>query len=231
METERRTIDNREHFLIVDLDQRYHDVARQLGWTEREGAFDCLEPNDSPHLDRIYRNFADSAESLILQRAGELPIPWDQALLAFLRIVDGSPITWYLVGSAALAVRGLDVAPGDIDLATDAAGAQALDELLLNCLVQPTSRTPDWIAEWFGRSFMGASLEWVGEVNERADTPLPSDFGPSAARRLETINWRNYQLRVPPLDLQLEVTRRRGRTQRAEQIAQRLREIQRQVDG
>ena len=40
-------------------------------------------------------------------------------------------------------------------------------------------------------------------------------FGPMAARRLETAEWRGYALRVPPLDLQLAVTERRGLAERA----------------
>ncbi len=34
----------------------------------------------------------------------------------------------------------------------------------------------------------------------------------------ETINWNGYQLQVPPLDLQLMVSQRRGLTERAEKI-------------
>jgi len=43
---------------------------------------------------------------------------------------------------------------------------------------------------------------------------LPSDFGPVAASRLETVTWEGWQLRVPPLDLQRAVSERRGLTTR-----------------
>jgi hypothetical protein len=42
------------------------------------------------------------------------------------------------------------------------------------------------------------------------DVPLPCDFGPVAASRLETVTWEDWQLRVPPLDLQRAVSQRRG---------------------
>jgi hypothetical protein len=58
----------------------------------------------------------------------------------------------------------------------------------------------------------------VGRVNARADDPLPSDFGPAAAERLEPVEWRGRVIRVPPLELQLAVNGRRGLAERVEKI-------------
>jgi hypothetical protein len=86
-----------------------------------------------------------------------------------------------------------------------------------------------WICHWFGRAFPGALVEWVGGVDDRADQPTPSDYGPTAARRREMIRWRGHWLRVPPLELQLAVNERRGRIERAELIRAALRTAS--VDG
>jgi len=59
-------------------------------------------------------------------------------------------------------------------------------------------------------------------VNQRADDPLPSDFGPTAASRLEQVTWHGTVLRVPPLDLQLEVSKRRGLADRVAKIERAL---------
>lgn len=56
----------------------------------------------------------------------------------------------------------------------------------------------------------GARVEWVGGVGPAADEPLATDFGLAAAARLETVRWRDWSLRVPPLDLQRAVSVRRG---------------------
>ena len=45
-----------------------------------------------------------------------------------------------------------------------------------------------------------------------------SDFGPTATGRLDTVTWRGHTLRVPPLDLQLQVSERRGMAARVEEI-------------
>lgn len=207
-------------FIIADLDPAYHQAARDLVYGQVPEGFAKTYPADTPGLGRIYQNFARCAEPMILQAAGAVPVPWQQALLAFLERVAGEPIDWWLAGSAALAVRGAPVAPHDLDLIVDDAGAQRLGALLQDALVEPVIPVQGWVCSWWGRAFLGARFEWVGGVNAAADQPAPSDFGPAAAGRLETVEWRGHRIRVPPLDLQLQVSLRRGLHERAEQIRQ-----------
>jgi len=42
------------------------------------------------------------------------------------------------------------------------------------------------------------------------DARRKSDIGPAAAARAETLEWQGLQYQLPPLDLQLAVTRERG---------------------
>ena len=218
MKTLCRTVGSQTYFIISELDLAYYDLVRDLAFSRVEDGFAKVFPTDSPHLDHIYHNFARCAEELILQLASVHPAPWEQALLALLEKIKDQDIDWWLVGSAALAVRGIDVSPHDIDLSVDDAGANKLGEVLLDYLVQPVEAAQDWICNWFGRAFLHARIEWVGGVDERADTPDMSDFGPTAATRRETINWHGHELQVPPLDLQLMVSERRELTERAEKI-------------
>jgi len=215
MRTIYRTGDDRAYFVVADLDSAYHESARQLGFEPVEDGWARAFPAASPHLDRAYENFARCAEEYILQRAGARPVPWQRALETFLRLVEGRPIAWWLVGSAALSVRGLDVAPGDLDLVVDDASARPLGDALLDYLIEPVVPVHGWVCNWFGRSFPGACLEWVGGVDGRADTPQVSDFGPAAVRRAERVLWHGYRVPIPPLDLQLAVNERRGRHERA----------------
>ena len=65
---------------------------------------------------------------------------------------------------------------------------------------------------------MDACLEWVGGVKDVFDTPYISDSGPTATRMLEIVNWNGAEIRVPPLELQLQVNERRGLIDRVEKI-------------
>ena len=77
------------------------------------------------------------------------------------------------------------------------------------------------VLKWSARKRIYATLRknhWVCGVDERLDDDEISDFGPIAASRKETITWHGYEIQVPPLDLQLLVSERRGLTNRVEQI-------------
>ena len=218
MKTLRKTRGAQTYFIISELDPAYYHTMRDLAFSQVEDGYAKAFPTNSSHLDRCYQNFERCAEELILQAAHVHPAPWEQALLALLEKVEDQNINWWLVGSAALAARGINVSPRDIDLSVDDEGAHKLGEVLQDHLIQPVEAAEDWICNWFGRAFLHTRLEWVGGVDERADTPEISDFGPTAASRRETIFWHGHRLRIPPLDLQLIVSERRGLTERVEKI-------------
>ena len=218
MKITRRYSDDEVFFVIAELAPAYHAAAKALAYTEVNGEWVDLYPRNTPHLDRIFQTFERAIEPMLRQTAGLVAVPWQAALHDLVRLLDGEGIDWWLGGSAALAVRGLDVMPRDLDLIVDAAGAIRLGELLLPALVQPVQATPDWFCGWFGRAFMHVRIEWVGAVNERADQPQVSDFGPTAARQLEVVAWNGHLIRVPPLHLQLAVSRARGLADRVQKI-------------
>lgn len=215
MKTALQIIDRDAYFVLTDLDSTLDEIARAHFFTPFEGGLAKRYPADTPHLERIFANFERYAEPLFLQKGGLVPCDWEAGLLTFLQLVDGQGLDWYLVGSAALSARGLKVAPGDIDFVTAEADAPKLGELALDYLVQPVEDSTGWISKWFARAYMHTCVEWVGGVNDSADAQGISDFGPVAMSRLETIEWRGYPIRVPPLDLQLAVNQRRGKLERA----------------
>jgi hypothetical protein len=209
-------------FILTGVDPAYHEAVRHLGYGQEGAEFVKAFPTATPHLARIYANFAAAAPALVAQQAGSTPLPWQAALHAALDRVAPLGGEVFLVGSAALAVRGLAVQPGDIDFVVDDATAQRLTPALLDTLIEPIAPVEGWICTWFGRCWMPGLVEWAGGVLPVADAPEPSDYGPLALARAETIPWQGHMIRVPPLDLQLAVTRRRGRSERAALIAEAL---------
>ena len=218
MKTLLRTEGTRTSFIIADLDHVYSEVARALDYDELEAGFAKTFPADASHLASIFEQFSRSAEEMILQAADIHVVPWQEALLAFLQRIERQHVNWWLVGSAALAVRGLKIVPHDIDLCVDDASAHTLGAVLGDCLIEPVQDVRGWVCNWFGRAFLHARIEWVGGVDENLDEDEVTDFGPIAASRKETIIWHGYEIQVPPLDLQLLVSERRGLTNRVEQI-------------
>jgi hypothetical protein len=219
MKTMCRKEEEKIYFIITDVDVLYLGAIRGLRFEQVDEGFAKAFPARSPYLNAIYQNFARHIEEVVLQAAGFHPVLWQKALLTFIeRVGQQQDIKWWLAGSTALAVRGLDASPRDIDLILDNESAQKVGDLLLDCLIEPVQDSRGWISNWFGRAFLDARVEWVGGVDASVDTPEITDFGPTAASRLETIYWRGHEIRVPPLDLQLQVSERRGLFERVETI-------------
>jgi len=201
---------DRTWFLMTDLEPVIEQALLKLQYERTEYGIGHSFASDTLKLDRVYRNFERYAPEMARQAARLTPIPWEQALDAFLAIVADAEIDWWLTGSAALAVRGMAIEPGDFDLVTDDAGAHRLDELLTDYVYEPTSPVTGWICRWWGRAFLHARFEWIGGVVEVDDSDNPSEWGPTAASRLETVLWQGHTIRVTPLDLALRVGQLRG---------------------
>lgn len=151
-----------------------------------------------------------------MQSARRSPVRWREALEVFLARTEGSRLRWFLYGSGALAVRGIEVGPGDLDFWVD--DAQLAGALLEDLLVEPVTAMTGWIADSGGRAFAGCLLKWIAGVHADVDEPEPHEQGPAAAARLEHVRWRGHDVPVAPLDLQLAVNRRRGLTGRVREI-------------
>jgi hypothetical protein len=172
-------------------------------------------PADTPGLDSCWQNFARSAELMLRQAARLEPVPWRETLHELCRRTSGRESSWWLAGSTAVAVRGASIEPGDIDLVCSGEGALRLGAIFADALIEPVAYdSGSFLGDYWGRAFLGARLEWVGAPKAEVDSPAPTDFGPVAAARLETVTWEGWPLRVPPLDLQRAVSQRRGLTAR-----------------
>ena len=194
---------------LADVPADLAGAVDELGF-ERMGAVSVRRfPAGAPYAAHVGSRFEECAERMVYQAARIDKTPWRPALedlLARCADVDG----WFLAGSAALAVRGVAVDPRDIDLvAVDADTCARLAAALEDVLVEPLVDGASLGERWF-RAFSRARIECVGAPHASHDEPHPSDFGPFAAARLTTANWRGWDIRVPPLELQLASRQRRG---------------------
>jgi hypothetical protein len=184
------------------------------GYMRTDGEWRRGYPAQTPGLATCWQNLTRCAERMLRQAARLEPVPWRETLRELCRRTSELDVDWWLTGSAALAVRGASIEPGDIDLVCPGEDALIMGTVFADSLIEPVLPADDWISEYWGRAFLTARLEWIGNPKAAVDVPSPCDFGPAAAGRLETVRWEDWQLRVPPLDLQRAVSRRRGLTSR-----------------
>jgi len=204
--------------LVVETDEPAFALAlSELFFEEQHGRHIKRFPPGTLG-DGIFRRFEAQLESLLRQTARLEPAPWQDALRETGQRLDSAGIDWWLTGSAALAVRGIDIAPRDLDLVVSDKGAAAATVVLEDALIEPAVAVQGWFCRWWGRAWIGARVEWVGGVTAAADEPLPTDFGLVAAASLNRVRWNGLSVLVPPLELQRAVSERRGLADRVDAI-------------
>jgi hypothetical protein len=218
LSTEIERVAERARFVISASDPLYQDRLEHLGYLGiGDDRFATASFPESPSVRRYHERFAASIEPMVLQSARLVPIPWEEALLEFLRRVEGSDLSWWLYGSAALAVRGIEITPGDIDI--NVSDADLAAEVFDDLLITPVLELEGWIAKRTCRAFYRAIIEWLSEPRTEMDDPANlHEQGPHVADQVETVEWRGYRVRVPPLSAQLATCERRGLTDRVELI-------------
>jgi hypothetical protein len=206
--------DGRVRFVVTTPDPHTGGLLARMGYLSvDEGRSATRWFPSSPDIDRYHERFDASIGLMVLQKARRVVVPWESALLEFLRRVAGTNLSWWLYGSAALAVRGIAVEPGDIDVHVDDAALAGC--LFDDLLVTPVERMDGWVADYVGRAFCHAVVEWLSDPRPELDNPAaPSEQGAFVEPYLETVHWHGYDIRVPPLSVQASSCEQRGLSDR-----------------
>jgi hypothetical protein len=163
--------------LVLVLEDVDLGSAERLGFVGGRRVFPC----DAPYAAQAAARFEECAEAILAQLGDREPVPWGDALQL---VVDRVGTTgWMLVGSAARALRGERVSPHDLDLVSDAAGAERIAAALSDLLVEPLLLDGGWIGARWWRAFGGARIEGVGEFAGEIE-----DLG--------SVDWRGREIRV-----------------------------------
>jgi hypothetical protein len=158
-------------------------------------------PAGAPGWPDAARNWVADGPEMLDQRHGVRPADWETGLAWIAEILDGIEADWFLLGSAALAVRGIEVRPGGIDVAIDEADADRLGPHVDAGVLRPVIDSGGWeVATHSGLLFHGCSISVVGGMH---DQPWPRPWDSEARSALEAVTWRDRSLRVPPLSAML----------------------------
>jgi hypothetical protein len=206
--------DGKVWFRIHNPDTKYIPVFKMCYYQEDEEGFYKRYPADYPHIDIIQQNFLQHGEIMFNQLGYFAPIPWEEGLLAFAEKVAGKNIDWWLTGSCAACVRGIQITPHDVDIMVNSSDLPVLIELFRDDIFEPIMNTQGWVTKDFGVLFKFCRIDIASDPADCLDNPEPADCGPYAKAHLETINWRGLQLSIPPLALSIAVNKKRERWER-----------------
>jgi hypothetical protein len=175
-------------------------------------------PPGTRYFDRAVANLRQALGEMVIQKSARTPAGWSVPFRDLLGRAGEARVPLAVVGSVALAIRGVDVCPGDIDVITTLEGADALAESYQDALVVPLFTRPGFGR--FGRACTGGiRVEWLGNAARVQEGPWPLAAAAwSIASPFEEVCWENRLLRVPPLEVQRAVEVRRQRPDRVAAI-------------
>ncbi len=173
-------------------DPRLGDVLVKMGFA-RIGENLERTFTDSGRMPDIFANLSSQLDEMVRHQTGESAPLWDVALRVVCERLEGR-VDWWLSGSAALAVRGIDVVRRDLDLVVG--DPHLAGEAFADILVEPVREMSGWIARWHGRAFQGALIEWLADVDPQIDSSGPHEQGPLAEGALEDLVWEGYRTGV-----------------------------------
>lgn len=205
-------------YVVSHYPEEFISILESQYYTSEDGSFVKKFPKNLDNLEKSKANFVKYAEEMFLQMGYFKEVCWEKALLSFIDKVKGHDINWWLTGSCALCVRGILVAPHDVDIMLDSKDIHKINEIFSDFIVEPVASTRGWIVNYFGVLFMNARIDLAFDPQEFADHPEPCDFGIYAKNHLQNVKWKGNIVKVPPLGLQLQVNERRGRHERVKAI-------------
>ena len=194
--------DGRRIVAACDVPADYrHNLTRGLGFSGQRDRdrFVWEYPADAPGWEDAARNWEAHGPEMLDQGHGVAPVDWEAGLAWIADAADRAGADWFVVGSAALAARGVDVAPGNVDIAMDEAGADRLAPHIGDGVMKPVVDSGGWpVATRQANLFHGCGISVIGGLLEQDH---PTLWDEAARATLDTVTWRGRAVRVPTLDL------------------------------
>ncbi|HPS39255.1 MAG TPA: hypothetical protein PL124_07565 [Candidatus Cloacimonadota bacterium] len=210
-------------FRLSDIDPKYVPVLQMCFYQQDGDDYIKTFSADLPNMERIISRFENFAPEMFDQLGYFREVPWEAALEEFILRINPTRIRWWLTGSCSACIRGIPLSPHDVDIMIDSRDVDAICELFSDCFIEPLIDTQGWVTKDFGVLFLKARIDIASDPSPVLDDPDPVDCGPYALAHLEEVQWHGHILRVPPLQLLLNVNLRRERLDRVELIQKALR--------
>ena len=205
-------------FRVRDFSSPIEEALKMCFYQKDGDSYIKNFPASTPYMDKIMAHYEKYAEEMFLQLVYQRPIPWEKGLLEFLKRIDHSNVDWWLTGSCAACIRGININPHDVDMMVDSQSIGVIIELFKDNIIEPIIDTKGWVTKDFGVLFMQCRIDIASDPQSSLDEPEPVDCGPYAKSKLETVIWNGYKVRIPPIELQLNANKRRQRTERVRRI-------------
>jgi hypothetical protein len=206
-------------FMVSNIKEEYITHLEEEYYTKKGNGYIKVYPGTIPYIETTGENFKKYGEEIFYQRWGVKPAPWQEGLIAFIEKIKNTGMEWLLIGSCPLALRGIAVNPKGVDIVfPHIKDMEKIRNLFSDVMIDPLTECHNWVAKAYGSIFYNTSISMAFETQSSLDIPEPIDSGPYAIAHMEKINWNGYNVNIPPLELSLNINRKRDRIDRVKLI-------------
>ena len=145
-------------YYAEDVAEEYLDYFKNELWWQVGNSF--IKPYDNvADFKYCAENFMKYGELSINQQLKVLPAPWRKALDLFIPEMRKTGVDWYINGSVAMALWGIDVEPKDVNIIVpNYSDFDKVREHFYKLAIRPIERCDNWVMSGLGTIFMEATI-------------------------------------------------------------------------
>lgn len=196
-------------FFAENVEEAYLDYFKTELWWQLGNNF--IKTFDNiPDFSYCAENFSIHGETAIMQKLKLIPSPWKKALDLLLPEMKKLDIDWYINGSAAMALQGIDVAPTDLNIiVANYSDFDKVRQHFYKLAIKPFQRCDNWLMSGLGSIFLEAEIGFAFH-NRQAN---PYDMN-----QLKKISYRGEPLFLSTLEMLKQDNLAYGRLDRVQLI-------------
>jgi len=146
-------------YFAEDVAEEHWEYFKNSLWWQIGNSF-IKQYADVENFTYCAENFAKHGETAVKQQLKMLPTPWEKALDLFIPEIEKLGVYWYVHGSAAMALWGIDVSPKDVNIIVpNSSDFDKVRNHFYRYAIKPIERCENWLMSGLGEIFMEAAVE------------------------------------------------------------------------
>ncbi len=145
-------------FFAEDVDEKYWDYFKENLWWQIGNSFTKSYDNVKD-FEYCAENFTRYGETAIKQQLKILTTPWEKALDLFIPEINKLGVDWFVHGSVAMSLWGIDVSPKDVNIIiNNYSDFDKVRNHFCKLAIRPIERCENWLMSGLGDIFMEAVI-------------------------------------------------------------------------
>lgn len=145
-------------YYAEEVDEQYWEYFKSALWWQIGNNF-IKQYDNVKDFNCCAENFTKYGETSIKQQLRIVPTYWEKALDSFISEIKKLDVNWYVHGSTALALWGIDVTPKDVNIiVANYSDFDKVRDHFYKVAIRPIERCENWVMSGLGELFMEATI-------------------------------------------------------------------------